>query len=182
MWYSIYRENNKIYITNQGIKEITLKLYRDEGEIQREFINLLETKGIDLPKIEGVYRVEIFTEDNIVNYIIPNYPEILKDLIDSLEEFLVGSNKSDCKSCNNTIIKEDSLQFCENLKKILFKILYYYTLVGRYYQNYFDNISKEVLPSLNKEYSCQSIQEMISGISTDTSFIKKIFSLFFLIF
>ena len=182
MWYSIYRENNKIHITNQGIKEITLKLYKNEEEVQREFINLLETKVVDLPKVEGVYRLEIFTEDNIINYIFPNYPEILKDLIDSLEQIFIGSNKSDCKSCNNTIIKEDSQQFCENLKKILFKILYYYTLVGRYYQSYFDNISKEVLPSLNEDYRCQSIQEMISGISTDTNFIKKILSLYYLSF
>lgn len=181
MWYSIIRDNNRIQITNQGFKEITVKFYQNNEEIKREFLDPYYMMFLDLPQAEGVYKIEIFTEDNRVEYVLPNYPKVLEQLIKDIKEVLCKDN-SNCTGCGQKDLKEDSKEYCEKIQRVLSNSILYYSLVGQYYQPYFNIISKEINEGLLKDFSCISLQEMINGSINNLNLTKKLISLYYLTF
>lgn len=179
MWYSILKNNNGFNISNRGIKPITLKVYNGDSKILEKEIDLENTCSISIPQQEGLYKVEIFTEDNKIEYILPNFPDLFKDLIESIKKAL---NVQTCSTCIKVDTSKDSKESCEILLNTLMKCIYYYTLVGKYYNKYFNTFSNSIEDSLSKDYSCNKNIQKILGKSSDTTMVKKFISMFYMTF
>lgn len=179
MWYSILKNSQGFNIRNLGNKDIILKVLREDEEILHQIINIDQNLTILIPQLEGVYEIIISNEDDSVSYYIPNYPGVLNNLIESIKKSL---NVKDCSGCNSIDTLKNTKESCNLLLETLQKCLFYYILVGKYYCKYFNIISEEFKDDLIRGYECSEIIQKILGDKIDYDTIKKIISMFYLIF
>lgn len=186
MWYTIHRTNNLIEICNIHFEDITVDFVYYEPCSGKEYKMDSSQFGPDLKysneiftEGEGIYIIRIYSEEDFVEYIFAHYPEVLESLIKDIKQILCKDSLT-CKTCNNSVKTDSSEE--DFLKETLNKAFLYYTLVGRFYQPYFNVLADELQCSIKKEFSCLKIQEFITGKGNSSIFQKKLLSLLYLTF
>lgn len=193
MWYSIRKiNNNTIEVCNTHIDTINVSVRYVNNcantELEYDSIKLdLETSAqfTVFNKGEGIYKIDIESEDNIVSYVLPYYPEVLEGLVKDIKNVLC-EGKEICQTCNKdyntnslqTDKEKEESKICE----VLNKAFLYYLLVGKYYQPYFNALTENLDCDIKKEFSCLKMQEFITGKSNNSIFNKRLISQLYLTF
>lgn len=188
MWYSIQRTNYtfkiKKLINEQSNLQVWFSKLKNCDVLQQdEKINFTESKNeieITLPdslnehneSVYGLYNLNIKVGNHIDSKIISYYPHILKSLIDDLETIFCNCDCKDCKECDNK----------EEIIRVMFKTMLYYSLSGNVYVSTFGKALKCIDCELDKEALCLLLNEKIYGNYENTKFLKKLLGVFYLSF
>lgn len=184
MDYRIDRENYKFTIRKiSGItEEISVSLYLETSCGPSNRVPIISKTHnteveIDLDTIDRKYlnnllRLEIQTIGTPNKVYLPYYPDLLKSVVESLEEVLCGCDCDDCTDCTPK----------DKILDASMKVLLFYTISNIDTNKSLNKGLTCISCELGVEVLCLLTKEKIYGKSFPTLFYKKILAMYYLVF